>query len=143
MEKKKTYVEDLDRGLYDIKNEDKFSYKVSSGLTKEIVADISREKNDPEWMREFRLKSLETYNNISMPTWGPSLDELDMDNIVTYVRPDTEMKGNWNQVPDEIKDTFERLGIPQAERESLAGVGAQYDSEVVYHSIKEDLLHYI
>ncbi|OPJ59518.1 Fe-S cluster assembly protein SufB [Clostridium oryzae] len=140
MEKKKTYVEELDRGLYDIKNEDKFSYKVSSGLTEKIVLDISREKNDPEWMKEFRLKSLETYNKTPMPTWGPSLDELDMDNIVTYVRPDTEMKGNWKEVPDEIKDTFERLGIPQAERESLAGVGAQYDSEVVYHSIKEDLV---
>lgn len=140
MEKKKTFIEELDRGFYDIKNEDVYSYKAKKGLTKEIIMNISKEKNDPEWMTEFRLKSLEIYNNMDMPTWGPSLDELDMDNIVTYVKPNTEMKGNWNDVPEEIKDTFEKLGIPKAERESLAGVGAQYDSEVVYHSIKEELV---
>lgn len=140
MEKRKTYVEDLDRGLYDIKNEDRYSYKVSSGLTAEIVEEISREKKEPAWMRDFRLKSLEVYNKIEMPTWGPSLEELDMDNIVTYVKPDTELKGSWKEIPEDIKNTFERLGIPQAERESLAGVGAQYDSEVVYHSIREDLV---
>jgi Fe-S cluster assembly protein SufB len=140
MEKKKTYVEDLDRGLYDIKNEDKFSYKVNKGLTKEVIMDISREKNEPEWMREFRLKALDIYNDMEMPTWGPSLEALDMDNIVTYVKPKTELKGSWTEVPEDIKETFERLGIPKAERESLAGVGAQYDSEVVYHSIKEELI---
>ncbi|MDD3224821.1 MAG: Fe-S cluster assembly protein SufB [Clostridium sp.] len=140
MEKKKTVIEDVDRGVYDIKNKDKFSYKSKKGLTKDIVLDISKRKNDPEWMRDFRLKSLEIYNKLDMPTWGPSLDELDMDNIVTYVRPDTSMKGNWKDVPEDIKNTFDKLGIPKAERESLAGVGAQYDSEVVYHSIKEDLV---
>ncbi|WP_139904903.1 Fe-S cluster assembly protein SufB [Clostridium thermarum] len=140
MERKKTYVEDLDRGLYDIKNEDRYSFKVSSGLTPEIVDEISKEKNEPKWMRDFRQKSLEIYNKIEMPTWGPSLEELDMDNIVTYVKPDTDLKASWKDVPDDIKNTFERLGIPQAERESLAGVGAQYDSEVVYHSIREDLV---
>ncbi|NLM35024.1 MAG: Fe-S cluster assembly protein SufB [Clostridiales bacterium] len=140
MEKRKTYVEDLDRGLYDIRNEDRYSFKVSSGLTPEIVEEISREKNEPQWMREFRLKSLEIYNKLELPTWGPSLDELDMDNIVTYVKPDTSLKGSWEEVPEDIKNTFERLGIPQAERESLAGVGAQYDSEVVYHSIREELV---
>jgi Fe-S cluster assembly protein SufB len=140
MEKRKTYVEDLDRGLYDIKNEDRYSFKVSSGLTAKIVEEISKEKNEPQWMRDFRQKSLEIYNKIEMPTWGPSLEELDMDNIVTYVKPDTELKGSWKEIPNDIKDTFERLGIPQAERESLAGVGAQYDSEVVYHSIREDLV---
>lgn len=140
MEKKKTVIEDVDRGVYDIKNKDKFSYKSKKGLTKDIVLDISKKKNDPEWMRDFRLKSLEIYKKLEMPTWGPSLDELDMDNIVTYVRPDTSMKGNWKDVPEDIKNTFDKLGIPKAERESLAGVGAQYDSEVVYHSIKEDLV---
>ncbi|UZW14116.1 Fe-S cluster assembly protein SufB [Clostridium pasteurianum] len=140
MEKKKTFIEDLDRGFYDIKNKDIYSYKADKGLTKEIILNISKEKNDPEWMRDFRLKSLEIYNNMELPTWGPSLDELDMDNIVTYVKPNTQMKGNWNEVPEDIKDTFEKLGIPKAERESLAGVGAQYDSEVVYHSIKEELV---
>jgi Fe-S cluster assembly protein SufB len=140
MDRKKTFVEDIDRGLYDIKNIDRYSYKSAKGLTPEIVLAISQEKNDPEWMRDFRLRSLETYNQASMPAWGPSLQELDMDNIVMYVHPDTEMKGNWKEVPEDIKNTFERLGIPQAEKESLAGVGAQYDSEVVYHSIKEDLV---
>ncbi|KOF58010.1 MULTISPECIES: Fe-S cluster assembly protein SufB [Clostridium] len=140
MSDEKTYIEDLERGVYDIKNEDRYSYKVNKGLTEDTIKKISKEKNEPQWMLDFRLKSLETYNKTSMPTWGPSLDELDMDNIVTYVRPDTDMKGNWKDVPDDIKNTFEQLGIPQAERESLAGVGAQYDSEVVYHSIKEDLV---
>ena len=140
MEKRKTYVEDLDRGLYDIKNEDRYSFKVSSGLTDKIVEEISKEKNEPQWMRDFRLKSLKVYNITEMPTWGPSLEELDMGNIITYVKPDTELKGSWKEVPEDIKNTFERLGIPQAERESLAGVGAQYDSEVVYHSIREDLV---
>ncbi|MFL0252229.1 Fe-S cluster assembly protein SufB [Clostridium neuense] len=140
MSNEKTYIEDLERGVYDIKNEDRYSYKVNKGLTEDTIKKISKEKDEPQWMLDFRLKSLETYNKTAMPTWGPSLDELDMDNIVTYVRPDTDMKGNWKDVPDDIKNTFEQLGIPQAERESLAGVGAQYDSEVVYHSIKEDLV---
>ncbi|WP_171779417.1 Fe-S cluster assembly protein SufB [Clostridium acetobutylicum] len=137
---KKDLFKNLERGVYDIKNEDRYSYKVNKGLTPEIIEKISKEKHDPKWMLDFRLKCLDVYNKTELPSWGPSLDELDMDNIVTYVRPDTEMKGSWNEVPDDIKDTFEKLGIPKAERESLAGVGAQYDSEVVYHSIKEDLV---
>lgn len=140
MKKKKTVVADIERGMYDIKNEDRYSYKVSQGLTPEIVTKISQEKNEPKWMLDFRLHSLKVYEEVPMPDWGPSLDELDMNNIVTYVRPDTVMKGNWQEVPADIKNTFERLGIPQAERESLAGVGAQYDSEVVYHSVKEELV---
>ena len=141
MEKtKKTYVEDMDRGIYDVKDEVNYGYKTDSGLTAEIVKNISEEKNEPEWMRDFRLKSLDIYNKIKVPTWGPDISDLDIENIVTYIRPNTDMKGNWNEVPEDIKNTFERLGIPQAERKSLAGVGAQYDSEVVYHSIKEELV---
>ncbi len=136
---KKTLVTDIDRSVYDIKNPDRAEFKVSKGLTAEIVSRISEEKHDPEWMREFRLKSLEIYNQTELPVWGPSLDELDMDNIVTYVKPNTAMRGSWSEVPTDIKDTFERLGIPQAERESLAGVGAQYDSEVVYHNVKDEV----
>jgi len=138
--RKKTYIEDLDRGIYDVKNEFKYSYKADEGLTPEIVRQISREKNEPQWMTDFRLKSLEIYNSIAVPPWGPDISELDMDNIVTYVKPNTDMKGTWEEVPEEIKNTFDLLGIPQAERTSLAGVGAQYDSEVVYHSIREDLV---
>ncbi len=91
-------------------------------------------------MLEFRLKSLETYNQMAVPEWGPSIEGLNMDNIVTYIRPKAErMQKDWNDVPTDIKDTFERLGIPQAERASLAGVGAQYDSELVYHNVKDEV----
>lgn len=139
MAKQKTFIEDIERTLYDIRNEDRALYKSQAGLTEEIVRDISAKKCDPEWMLEFRLKSLEIYNQISLPAWGPDLSALDMDNIVTYVRPDAKMVGNWEEVPRDIKDTFDRLGIPEAERTSLAGVGAQYDSEVVYHSVQASL----
>lgn len=141
MEKRnKTYVEDVDRGIYDIKNEVRYSYKVDSGLNEDIIRSISSEKNEPEWMTEFRLKSLEIYNQLDVPTWGPDISGLDIENIVTYVKPDTDMKASWDEVPKDIKITFDLLGIPEAEKASLAGVGAQYDSEVVYHSIKEDLV---
>lgn len=135
----KTYVEDIDRSLYDFRNEDKDAYRIQEGLTQDIVEEISRGKHDPEWMREFRLKSLDIYNNLHMPQWGPSIEGLNMDNIVTYVRPNTNMKGKWEDVPEDIKDTFERLGIPQAEQTSLAGVGAQYDSELVYHNVRKEV----
>ena len=135
----KTYVEDIDRSLYDVRNEDKDAYRIQQGLTRNIVEQISREKHDPDWMREFRLKSLDIYNSIQMPQWGPSIEGLNMDNIVTYVRPNTKMQGKWEDVPDDIKDTFERLGIPQAEQTSLAGVGAQYDSELVYHNVRKEV----
>lgn len=138
--KKRTEIDDMDRGIYDVKNEDTFSFKTEKGLTRETVETISKEKNEPQWMRDFRLKSLEVYNKIALPSWGPNIDELDMDNIVTYVRPKTNLNESWDDVPDDIKKTFDLLGIPEAEKKSLAGVGAQYDSEVVYHSIREDLV---
>ncbi len=137
--KEKSHVEDIDRSVYDIKDEEKDAYRLEEGLTADIVEKLSKEKHDPEWMREFRLKSLEVYNNMKVPDWGPSIDGLDMDNIATYVKPKTEMKGSWEEVPEDIKNTFERLGIPQAERKSLAGVGAQYDSELVYHNVKDEV----
>ncbi len=140
MEKQKTIVEDIARELYDIKDKENASFLSDKGLTPEIVREISKQKEEPEWMLNLRLKSLQDYYDIAMPKWGPSLEELDMDQIVTYVRPNTEMKDNWNEVPDDIKNTFDRLGIPKAERESLSGVGAQYDSEVVYHNVKQELL---
>ncbi|MBI6871749.1 Fe-S cluster assembly protein SufB [Clostridium aciditolerans] len=139
MEKKKTYIDDIERGIYDIKNDFKYSYKTEKGLTREIIEQISEEKNEPQWMRDFRLKSLEIYNSMAMPSWGPDLTELDVENIVTYIRPNTDMKHDWKDVPQDIKKTFDLLGIPKAEHESLAGVGAQYDSEVVYHNVSEEL----
>ena len=139
MAEEKTFVEDVDRSLYDFRFENKDAYKVDEGLTPDIVETISREKNDPQWMHDFRLRSLEIYNKTPMVNWGPSIEGLNMANIVTYVRPNTKMSAKWSEVPDEIKDTFEKLGIPQAERESLAGVGAQFDSELVYHNVKKEV----
>ena len=95
-DKEKTYVEDVDRSLYDFRNEEKDVYKVAEGLTPEIVKQISKEKNDPEWMTEFRLKSLDQYNNMEMKEWGPPIDGLHMENIVTYIKPkDNKMSADW------------------------------------------------
>lgn len=140
MERKKTQVEDIDRNIYDIRNEENAAYKVEKGLTRDIVAEISRSKNEPSWMLDARLEALEIYNRLGLPKWGPDLHELNMDDIVTYVRPNTGLKTNWEDIPEDIKNTFDRLGIPEAEKKALSGVGAQYDSEVVYHNIKEELL---
>ena len=137
--KEKTYVEDIDRSIYDVKDEERDAYKVDEGLTEAIVEQISREKKDPPWMELFRLQALQIYNEMPMPDWGPSIKGLDMSHIVTYVRTNTKMTAKWSDVPQDIKDTFERLGIPQAERKSLAGVGAQYDSELVYHNVREEV----
>ena len=137
--KEKSHVEDIDRSIYDIKDEENDAYRMKSGLTPEIITKLSQEKNDPAWMQQFRLESLQIYNETPVPDWGPSLEGLDIDNIATYVRPNTKMQNDWKNVPKDIKETFERLGIPQAERKSLAGVGAQYDSELVYHNVRQEV----
>lgn len=137
--REKSNVNDIDRSIYDFRNEEKDAYRVKEGLTPEIVEKISSEKNDPVWMQLFRLQSLQIYNELKVPDWGPSIEGLNMDDIVTYVRPNTKMSAKWSDVPEEIKDTFEKLGIPQAERKSLAGVGAQYDSELVYHNVRREV----
>ena len=141
MAKDRALGEDIDRSLYDFRYEEKEGefYKIKEGLTEDIVLEISEKKNDPEWMRDFRLKSLEVYNKSEMPNWGPDISGLNVDNIVTYVKPNTEMSQSWEEVPEDIKNTFEKLGIPEAERKSLAGVGAQYDSELVYHNLQEEV----
>lgn len=138
-EEEKARVKEADRSVYDIRDEANAAFAVDSGLTPAIVAQISEEKHDPEWMRLFRQKALRLYQQLPLPNWGPALDGLDMENIVTYVRPNTPMQAKWSDVPEDIKNTFERLGIPQAERASLAGVGAQYDSEVVYHNVRAEV----
>ena len=139
MAKQRTEVADIDRTLYDIVDSEEGFERLDSGLTPDIVREISERKDEPEWMLDFRLKSLETYHKMPNPTWGPSIAGLDMDHIVTYVKPNTDQQATWDEVPDDIKNTFERLGIPKAERASLAGVGAQYDSEVVYHNVKAEV----
>ncbi len=137
--KEKSQVADIDRSIYDIRDEENDAYRMQSGLTPEIIEKLSKEKNDPVWMQQFRLQSLQIYDETPVPDWGPSLEGLDIDNIATYVRPNTKMQNNWENVPKDIKDTFDRLGIPQAERKSLAGVGAQYDSELVYHNVRAEV----
>lgn len=129
---------DSGRSIYDFRNPEDDSFRMEEGLTPEIVGRISDEKGDPQWMREFRLKCLDIYNRMPVPDWGPSIDGLDIGRIATYVRPNAKMQGDWKDVPKDIKDTFEKLGIPEAERKSLAGVGAQYDSELVYHNVKDE-----
>ena len=137
--KEKTYVEDIDRSMYEIHSDSKDYFRIEGGLNEDVIRQISKEKNDPEWMLNFRLRALKTYNELQIPDWGPSIDELNVDNIITYIRANTGMKGDWSEVPQDIKDTFDRLGIPEAEKTSLAGVGAQFDSELVYHNIRKEI----
>lgn len=130
---------EVNENIYNIKNKDEYSFK-TIGLTEDVIREISEKKNEPEWMLDLRLKALKKFYELKMPTWGPDLSELDMSKIATYVKPKTKMQKSWDDVPEDIKNTFDALGIPEAEKESLAGVGAQYDSEIVYHSIKEELV---
>ncbi len=115
-------------------------FKSNKGLTEDVVNMISDMKDEPQWMREFRLKSLAQFYKMDNPSWGsPQLDELDFDNIHYFVRATDRDERSWEDVPEYIKNTFDKLGIPEAEKKFLAGVGAQYDSEVVYHNLREDL----
>ena len=109
------------------------------GLTRETVEEISRFKEEPDWMLQYRLRAYDHFLKRPLPTWGGDLTKIDFGNIVYYRKPSEREEKSWDDVPDKIKETFERLGIPEAERKFLAGVGAQYDSEVVYHSVKEEL----
>jgi len=116
-----------------------YKFKTRAGLDHEVVSDISRMKQEPEWMRDFRLRSLDIFLKKPMPTWGGDLSEIDFDKMVYFARATDRAEKSWDDVPEYIKNTFNKLGIPEAERKFLAGVGAQYDSEVVYHSLHEDL----
>ena len=138
--RKRTFVSDIERGVYDIKDTVEYSYSTGMGLNEEVVKKISARKNEPAWMLDLRLKSLEYFNSCPMPEWGADISDLDIQEIIHYIVSDTKpLADSWDDVPAEIKQTFDRLGIPEAERTSLAGVGAQYDSEVVYHSLKAGL----
>jgi Fe-S cluster assembly protein SufB len=130
---------DAEHYKYGFKDDYQGIFRTERGLTKEIVEEISRSKEEPEWMLEFRLKALEIFLKKPMPRWGANLDALDFSDIVYYVKPTEKSEHTWEDVPEEIKKTFDRLGIPEAEQKFLGGVGAQYDSEMVYHNIREDL----
>ncbi|MCJ7514166.1 MAG: Fe-S cluster assembly protein SufB [Anaerolineales bacterium] len=132
-------LEGLDRYKYGFSDPDETVFRTRKGLDRQVVEDISRMKAEPEWMLAFRLKALEHFQARPMPNWGPDLSGLDLDEIFYYVRPAEAESKSWDDVPDTIKKTFDRLGIPEAEQKFLAGVGAQYESEMVYHSIQKHL----
>ena len=124
---------------YGFRDEEDYVFKSKKGLDRDTVLEISKMKDEPEWMLEFRLKAYDYFLKRPMPTWGGDLSEIDFDEIFYYIKPAEKQGKTWDEVPEYIKDTFEKLGIPEAERKFLAGVGAQYESEVVYHSLREDL----
>ncbi|GIN89031.1 FeS cluster assembly protein SufB [Siminovitchia terrae] len=124
---------------YGFRDKDVSIYRSERGLTREIVEEISKMKEEPQWMLDFRLKSLEHFYKMPMPQWGGDLNSLNFDEIRYYVKPSENAERSWDEVPEEIKQTFDKLGIPEAEQKWLAGVSAQYESEVVYHNMKEDL----
>jgi Fe-S cluster assembly protein SufB len=130
---------DIGEYRYGFRDEEQYVYKSKKGLSREVVEEISYMKGEPDWMREFRLKAYEHFIRRPMPTWGGDLSEINFDDIYYYIRPTEKQGKSWDEVPEYIKNTFEKLGIPEAERKFLAGVGAQYESEVVYHSLREDL----
>lgn len=114
-------------------------FKSGKGLDENVVRQISDMKGEPEWMLKYRLRALKHYEKRPIPTWGPDLSDLDLDDLYYYVKPTDKEGKSWDEIPDTIKTTFDRLGIPEAEQKFLAGVGAQYESEMVYHSIHEQL----
>ena len=124
---------------YGFREPDEFVYRTEKGLSKEIVEEISKLKKEPEWMLDFRLKALEFFEKRPVPTWGVDLSGINFDDIIYYIKPTEQQAKSWEDLPEGIRRTFEKLGIPEAERKFLAGVGSQYDSEVVYHKLKEDL----
>ncbi|MFN3285859.1 MAG: Fe-S cluster assembly protein SufB [bacterium] len=129
---------DLDQYQWGFHMPENYVFKSRKGLSREVVEEISYLKGEPDWMRAFRLHSLEVFWKKPLPTWGPDLSSIDFDDIYYYIKPTDRPARSWDELPQEIKDTYERLGIPEAERKFLAGVGAQYESEVVYHSLKEE-----
>lgn len=131
---------EISRELYDEKDDAKYIFKVPDGINEEVVRQISEYKKEPEWLLKKRLAALKIFLQKPNPNWGPSLEKLDLNKICYYAIADSKYNStSWDDVPDNIKRTFEKLGIPQAERKALAGVGAQFDSQVVYHNIKQEL----
>lgn len=124
---------------YDFKDEDVSVFKTPKGLNEDIVREISRIKGEPEWMLEYRLKSLKCFLEKPMPTWGVDLSQMDFDDYIYYNRPSNNLTDKWEEVPETIKNTFNKLGIPEAEQKFLAGASAQYESEVVYHNMLEEV----
>lgn len=132
-------LEGLGEYRYGFRDPETYVFKTRKGLDREIVEQISWQKEEPSWMLEFRLRALEHFLKRPMPKWGGNLDDLNFDEIYFYIKPLDQEGRSWEDIPETIKSTFERLGIPEAERKFLAGLGAQYESEMVYHNIQEQL----
>ncbi|MDQ2653394.1 MAG: Fe-S cluster assembly protein SufB [Chloroflexota bacterium] len=130
---------DIGEYQYGFRDEEDYVFKSERGLSRKVVEDLSKMKDEPQWMLDFRLKSLDHYEKRPMPNWGADLSGIKFEDIFYYIRPSEGVGRTWDEVPEYIKNTFEKLGIPEAERKFLAGVGAQYESEVIYHSLREDL----
>ncbi|PJE81893.1 Fe-S cluster assembly protein SufB [Candidatus Pacearchaeota archaeon CG10_big_fil_rev_8_21_14_0_10_32_42] len=125
--------------VYSKANKEDLKFKSPEGLTEETIIFISKDKNEPEWMLKKRLEAFKIFNEKPLPEWGPNLKKLDLSKIHYYLKPNTTNSKSWEDVPKEIYETFEKLGIPKAERNALGGVGAQYESETIYHNLKKDL----
>lgn len=136
MAKNMPEISDYEFGFHD---KDVSIFRTERGLTADIVKEISQMKQEPQWMLDYRLKSLEIFYSKPMPQWGGDLSGLNFDEITYYVKPSEATSKSWDEVPEEIKATFDKLGIPEAEQKYLAGVSAQYESEVVYHNMKQEL----
>jgi Fe-S cluster assembly protein SufB len=131
----------MDYSKYDFKDSvDQYVYLSKKGLVRETVEEISRLKDEPEWMRQFRLRSYDIFMSKPVPNWGGNLSKIDFQNIYYYAKVVEKQQKSWDDVPESVRNTFEKLGIPEAERKFLAGVGAQYESEVVYHNLRDDLV---
>ncbi|HYO29189.1 MAG TPA: Fe-S cluster assembly protein SufB, partial [Thermomicrobiales bacterium] len=130
---------DIAEYQYGFRDEEDYFYKSKKGLNRKVVEELSAMKGEPAWMLDYRLKALEHFEKRPMPNWGADLSDMDFSDIYYYIRPTEKQGRTWDEVPEYIKNTFDKLGIPEAERKFLAGVGAQYESEVIYHSLREDL----
>ena len=126
------------KNIYEMKTTEDYE-KVEIGLNEQVIRNISKEKGEPDWVLDIRLKALSMFNKIDLPDWGPDLKDIDLNKLITYIKPKNDMKRKWEDVPEDIKNVFDKLGIPEAEKKSLSGVGAQYDSEMVYHNIQNEV----
>ena len=134
------HLQELSKGYrFDWKDADHSVFEPKRGLTPAVVEEISALKSEPDWMRKFRLKALKHFERRPMPWWGADLSDIDFENIYYFIRSTEKQAANWDELPEDIKGTWDKLGIPEAEKKYLGGVSAQYESEVVYHKIKQEL----
>ena len=137
--KNKDIIENQDNYKYDFKDEDVSVFKTEKGLNEDIVRQISLMKNEPEWMLELRLKAYQKFVEMPLPSFGPDLSEIDWNDFTYYIKPSNKVENDWGEVPETIKETFNKLKIPEAEQKFLSGVSTQYESEVVYHNMLKEV----